>query len=91
MAEKERMSVAHALNSLTDLVLVAALSSHDPSSMSELVADFFCGDQEMEMSSSEEGEEPGNCYMGLIIIPFSFTKYLRCTTLILTPLYINFI
>ena len=62
MAERERTNVAHALNRLTDSVFVAALSSRERSSMSELVADFFCGDQETEMSSSEEEEESGNCY-----------------------------
>ena len=60
MAERERTNVARALYRLNDPVFVAALSSHDCSSISEPVAD-FCGDQKMKMNSKEE-EEGGNHY-----------------------------
>ena len=57
MAQKSR--VATTPNKLADPVFMAALSSRDQTSMSDLVADFFCGDPDTDMSDIEEEEEPG--------------------------------
>ena len=53
----EKASVASLLNKLADPVFVAALSSRDKVSMSELVEDYFCGDPETDISDIEEEEE----------------------------------
>ena len=52
----DKASVASLLNKLADPALLAVLSSHDKACMSELVADYFCGDSDTKMSDSEEEE-----------------------------------
>ena len=59
--------VVSALNRLTDMVFVDALSAGDQSAMSDLVADFFFGDPDTDISDSEE-EEPGNWHYNLTIL-----------------------
>ena len=56
MAEKS--IVATTLNKITDPAFMAALSSRDQMAMSDLVADFFCGDPDTDMSDVEDEEEP---------------------------------
>ena len=46
MAERSR--VASTLNKLTDRAFITALRPRDQASMSDLIADFFCGDIEEE-------------------------------------------
>ena len=57
MAQKER--VASALNRLTDRVFVEALSFRDQDAMADLVADFFCGDPDTDVSDDNEEEAGG--------------------------------
>lgn len=52
----EKASVASMLNKLADPAFLAVLSSRDKSSMSELVADYFCTDTDTEMTDSEDEE-----------------------------------
>ena len=73
--------VVSALNRLTDRVFVDALSAGDQSAMSDLVADFFCGDPDTDISDSEEEEEPGNWplqYLLLIIICYHNNNVTFC-------------
>ena len=51
----DKASVASLLNKLADPAFLAALSSRDKASMSELSADYY-GDPEMSDSEEEEGE-----------------------------------
>ena len=67
-------SVASALNRLTDMVFVDALSAGDQSAVSDLVADFFFGDPDTDISDSEEEEEPGNWHYNLTILIMKSTK-----------------
>ena len=57
MAERSR--AASTLNKLTDRAFVTALSPRDQASMCGLIADFFCGHLDTDVSDFEEEEELG--------------------------------
>ena len=63
MANKtQSQRVASTLNRFTDRVFIDTLSARDQTSMSDLIADFFCGaDTDTDTNDSEEEEEPGKC------------------------------
>ena len=53
--------VAATLNKIADPVFMAPLTSRDQTVMSDLVADFFCGDPDTDMSDMEEEKPAGKC------------------------------